>query len=118
MNGQLENYIENIPVERGERFNILHSLVMRLYPEADVDMDYKMPTYRVGEGWVAIANQKNYISLYTCGEQHIESFKEKHSGIKTGKGCINFRDSDDLPLKDIEQVIKHAIEFPKAGSNH
>jgi len=118
MDTQLEKYIENIPVERGERFNALHSLVMRLYPEADVGMDYKMPTYRVGEGWVAIANQKNYISLYTCGYHHIESFRKKHPGIKTGKGCINFRDRDDLPLMDIEQVIKHAIEFPKAGSDH
>jgi uncharacterized protein YdhG (YjbR/CyaY superfamily) len=72
-----------------------------------------MPTYRKGEGWVALANQKNYISLYTCGYHHIESFKTHYPDIKTGKGCINFRDKDDIPLKDIEAVVRHAIEHPK-----
>lgn len=116
MNSQVIKYIENIPVERNERFNTLHALVLKLYPDANVDMQYKMPTYKVGNGWVALANQKNYISLYTCGHHHIESFREKHPDIKTGKGCINFRDRDDLPLKDIGQVIMHAIEYPKAES--
>jgi len=48
-------------------------------------MKYKMPTYQVGDGWVAIANQKNYISLYTCGYHHIVGFKNNNPGIKTGK---------------------------------
>ena len=113
MKSEVKNYIKSVPTERSERFNTLHSLIIELYPAAVVDMSYKMPTYKVGEGWVALANQKNYISLYTCGYHHIESFKEKHQKIKTGKGCINFKDKDELPIMDIKQVIKHAIEHPK-----
>ncbi len=76
-------------------------------------MKYKMPTYSVGNGWVAIANQKHYISLYTCGYHHIQAFRENHPKIRTGKGCINLRDNDVFPLEDLSEVIRHAIESPK-----
>lgn len=77
------------------------------------DFRYKMPTYSYGDGWVAIANQKSYISLYTCSAEHIEAFKAKHPTYKTGKGCINFRQKDALPLEDVKAVINHAILHPK-----
>ena len=112
MDTGVENYFRAIPPGRRERLATLQSVILRLYPEAIADMKYKMPTYSVGEGWVALANQKNYISLYTCGYYHIESFKIKHPDIKTGKGCINFRDRDSLPIEDIQRVIQHAIEDP------
>ncbi len=117
MNTEVEKYIQSVPAVRSERFNTLHFLIIKLYPDVVVDMSYKMPTYRFGDGWVALANQKNYISLYTCGYHHIESFKENNPQIRTGKGCINFKDKDNLPLKDIERVIRHAIEQPKLGSS-
>ncbi len=113
LNSRVQRYIEAVAAERGKRFHALHSLILELYPNAIVDMKYKMPTYSVDEGWVALANRKNYISLHTCGYHHIESFKSKHPEIKTGKGCINFRDKDDLPISDIKKVVKHAIEHPK-----
>ncbi len=113
MDKKVEKYISGIPDSRKGRFESLHQLIIGLFPEAVVDMKYKMPTYHVGEGWVAIANQKNYISLYTCGYHHIEGFKAKHKGIKTGKGCINFKDKDEIPLHDLKAVVTHAIEQPK-----
>jgi len=75
-------------------------------------MHYKMPTYRAGEGWVAIANQKRYVSLYTCSPWHLVAFKARHPGIKTGKGCINLRDQDPFPIDDLAAVIRHAMERP------
>ncbi len=117
MNTDVEDYIKAVTPKRSERLNSIHSLILRLYPQAIVDMKYKMPTYTVGDGWVALANQKNYISLYTCSYHHIASFKIKNPRIRTGKGCINFKDSDDLPIRDIERVIKHAIEQPKPNNS-
>ena len=113
MDPAVKKYFAAVPEPRKEKVEALHQVVMELFPDIELDMKYKMPTYHLGEGWVAIANQKNYVSLYTCGYHHIEGFKEKHPDIKTGKGCINFRDKDDLPINDIEQVVKHAIEHPK-----
>jgi len=115
MHQELNKYIESIPENRHDRFMSIHNLILQLYPEATIDMNYKMPTYRVGDGWIALANQKNYISLYTCGISHLESYIQKHPQQKTGKGCINFRDRDQIHLDDLTMVITHAIESPKAG---
>ncbi|MEM7017720.1 MAG: DUF1801 domain-containing protein [Pseudomonadota bacterium] len=113
MHEVIQNYLDNTPEERQGMVLELHDLITSVYPQADVDMKYKMPTYQVGEGWVAVANQKNYVSLYTCSAQHIEQFKARHPHIKTGKGCINFKPNKPLPLDDIADVVKHAIEQPK-----
>lgn len=117
MNPEVKDYMASVPDSRRTRVNALHDLVMEMFPNARLDMKYRMPTYRSGEGWVAIANQKNYVSLYTCGYHHIEGFRKKNPGIKTGKGCINFRDRDELPIDDIRQVIDHAINRPKPDSS-
>jgi len=76
-------------------------------------MKYKMPSYEYKAGWVSVANQKHYISLYTCSAQHLLTFKQKHPTINTGKGCINFRDNDDIVLKDIRPFIRSAMEHMK-----
>mgnify|MGYP000648256408 CR=1 FL=1 len=109
----VEQYLRSLPNSRQLRIQDLHALILELYPDVQVDMSDKMPTYRVGEGWVALANRKHYISVYTCGAHHIEAFKQHHPDLKTGKGCINFRDQDDIPWADLRQVIQHAIEHPK-----
>jgi len=108
---ELKEYIAEIPKSRKSRFESIRKRIKALYPKAKESMRYKMPTYEFAEGWVALANQKSYISLYTCSPANIAEFKEKHSSIKTGKGCINFRDKDEIPLTDLDSVIQNAMEF-------
>ncbi|MEX0321184.1 MAG: iron chaperone [Puniceicoccaceae bacterium] len=113
MNKEVNEYFEAVPDSRRPGFISLHDSILEEFPDATVDMKYRMPTYSYNEGWVAIANQKNYMSLYTCGYHHIKEFKETYPKIKTGKGCINFKEKDILPLADIKKVIRHAILHPK-----
>lgn len=107
----LDSYLKQIPQPRRERFDAIRGLIAGLYPRARESMRYKMPTFELDDGWIAIANQKRYISVYTCSAEHIAGFKRRHPTIKTGTGCINFRDRDDLPLEDLEPVVKNALEF-------
>ena len=109
MHKEVQSYIDSIPKDRIDRFMSIHKLIVHIYPDAIIDMSYKMPTYSIGDAWVALANQKQYISLYTCSASHLESYKQKHPRQKTGKGCINFRDSDEIHYDDLERVIRHAI---------
>lgn len=113
LNQELEDYFDAVPPGRKALLEQLHGLILSLYPDALVDLSYRMPTYRVGHGWVAIANQKHYVSLYTCGEQHLADFRAAHPEIPTGKGCINFKPDAKLPATAVTQVIRHAIEHPK-----
>jgi uncharacterized protein YdhG (YjbR/CyaY superfamily) len=110
MDKEVRRYLDTVPEDRKPILEKLHNLIVGLYPRAKVDMSYRMPTYKAKDGWVAIANQKRYVSLYTCGAHHIAEFKEKYPGIRTGKGCINFRATDQIPVTAVKTVIKHAIE--------
>lgn len=107
----LDTYLATIPDERIKRFNELRALIKALYPQARETMRYKMPTYEYQNAWLALANQKHYISLYTCNAEHLVAFKQTHPRIKTGKGCINFRDQDEIPVESLSQVITNAMEF-------
>ena len=102
-----------MPAARKSLFDRLGAVILDLYPEAEIDMTYRMPTYKAKNGWVAIANQKHYVSLYTCGAHHLAELKRKCPNIKTSKGCINFKVTDVVPLAAVKDVIKHAVEHQK-----
>lgn len=103
------HYIKNIPDNRKARFEAIHSLILTLYPKVTISMKYKMPTYELASSWIAIANQKQYLSIYTCNAEYIALFKEKYPTIKTGKGCINLKDKDDFNLLDLSTVVHLAL---------
>jgi len=105
----LEDYLDKQRGARGRRLREIHALIERLYPDAEVSMKYRMPTFEWNGGWVAIANQKHYVSLYTCAAEHLNEFRHAHPEIRTGKGCINLRDGDELPVEDLALVVRSAM---------
>lgn len=116
---EMEKYLKQVPQHRVERFHSILNLIKEMYPPATQSMKYKMPTFEnISDNnqankpsWIALANKKSYLSLYTCMEMHLASFKTLHPQIKTGVGCINFRDKDDVFLEDLRAVIKSAMEY-------
>lgn len=115
MDAKVAKYFDGIPESRKSHVQTLHALVMKRFPNAEVTMKYKMPTYSHGEGWVAIANQKNYVSLYTCGALHLVDFKKAFPQYRTGTGCINFRENQEIPESAVTEVVEHAILHPKGA---
>jgi uncharacterized protein YdhG (YjbR/CyaY superfamily) len=117
-NRTVDDYLKAIPSSRRSRYDTLMQLIMNAYPEATVDMQYRMPTFHnAGIGWCALANQKHYISLYTCGARNIADFKIKHPQIKCGKGCINLTDAIELPIDDLKLVIDNAMHASEQCQN-
>ncbi len=90
-NPEITDYLKDIVEPRKQRMVSLIALIKTTCPDAGESMKYKMPMYTQGDGWVALTNQKNYLSLYTCGSENIDAFKKKHPHIKTGKGFINIK---------------------------
>ncbi|MDO6444922.1 DUF1801 domain-containing protein [Colwellia sp. 1_MG-2023] len=105
----LTTYLKNIPEQRRARFNAIHSLILNMYPDVEQSMKYKMPTFSLGKHWIALANQKSYLSLYTCSADHLVAFQKMHPKIKTGKGCINIKDNDQFDITDLSSVITSAL---------
>jgi len=113
MDKEVQSYVDAVPEERKPLFDKLRALIVGLYPNAEVVMSYRIPTYRAKSGWVALANQKHYVSLYTNSERHIAEFRAQYPAIKTGKACINFKETDPVPAAALKKVIRHAIEHPE-----
>ena len=107
----IEDYLAALPLHRRQRIVTLIDVVRRVCPGAEESLKYRLPTFSSADGWISVASQKHYISLYTCSAEHIEPFKKKHPGIKTGKGCINFKDSDRLFEEDLEPLVRSALKL-------
>ena len=65
---------------------------------------------------IALASQKNYISLYVCavknGKYIAEIYKKDLGHVSVGRSCIRFKKLEDLHLPTLKKVLKDAIHFP------
>jgi uncharacterized protein YdhG (YjbR/CyaY superfamily) len=106
----VQNYIDAIPAQQRPLFDRLQSLILELYPDAEIVISYQIPTYKARGGRVSLGLWKDGVSLYTTGPEYIATFKSRHPAIKTGKASLNFKLGEELPEKDVRDVIKRAIE--------
>ena len=110
MDRAVQRYVDAIPAGQKPLFDRLQSLILELYPDAEIVISYQIPTYKAKGGRVSLGLWKDGVSLYTTDPQYIERFKSKHPTIKTGKASLNFKLTDKLPEKDLREVINRAIQ--------
>jgi uncharacterized protein YdhG (YjbR/CyaY superfamily) len=110
MGQSLEDYMSEVPWERKERFTELLYTIRAWFPESKLSMMYKMPTFVQGGNWISIANRKNYVSVYTCSLELIEPYLKKHPETKHGKGCLNFRDKDEIDYNELRKVVEKTMK--------
>lgn len=102
-------YMNAVVDERKELFEKLNSIVSDLYPDAEVLVWYRLLTYRIKPGWVALGYRKDGVTLYTECKDAIEEYRSSQPNAKTGKGCINFKLGDKIPITALKKVIKRAM---------
>jgi uncharacterized protein YdhG (YjbR/CyaY superfamily) len=107
MDPAVQSYIETIPESHRPLFDRLQSLILGLYPNAEIVISYGIPTYKVGRRRVYLGLWKGGVSLHAVP---VEAFKQRHPAIKTGKGSLNFKVTDEVPEADVQAVIKQAME--------
>lgn len=124
-----EEYIAQI--EDGSRrqdMQVLHELIQQEVPQFEPFMisgmlgygkyHYKYASGREGD-WsrLALANQKNYISLYVMcveeGKYLAESYKDKLPKASIGKSCIRFKRLADLDLEVVRELVQKAARVEK-----
>lgn len=128
----VEEYIDMLAPERREIITTLHDLIIKtdktLKPHFAYNMlgygSFKYKDYKkriIDWPIVALASQKNYISLYVCalenGEYIAEKYKDKLGKVNVGRSCIRFKKIEDLNLEWIEKVIKLAAANPGLTKN-
>lgn len=129
----INEYIDSLPEERKEAIIYLHKFIQGLSPDLKSFFAYNMLGYgsflyknykKEVVKWplIALANQKNYMSLYVCAleekEYLAEKYKDKLGKVNVGKSCIRFKKLEDLNLEELTKVIKKALLMPGYGDNN
>lgn len=123
----VQGYLAAVPKDRKETIELLHEFIQKSAPTLKAHFAHNMLgygsfLYKNHKGdmieWptVALANQKNYISIYVCaienGEYIAEMYKAKLGKVSVGRSCIRFKKNDDLNLETLKKVIKLAEKSP------
>lgn len=106
-----DRYLDNLPPERREAVDRVWNVVRDNMPEGySEEIGPKFLTFKADdEMYVALANQKNYVSLYLMPLYVFPEVKARldSSGkkLKCGKSCINFKAAEELPLETIGEIV-------------
>ena len=106
-----ESYLSSLPAERRDEIERVWQVMRENVPAGYTEqISQKYLTFMAGDEWyLALANQKNYISLYLCSIYVFPELKARldNSGkkLKCGKGCINFKRAEDLPLDTLGEIV-------------
>lgn len=86
----------------------LEKLVIFMREETQLQecFDYKMPTYKGHNFYIAFAAQKNYFSFYTDEVRVLEIFKAEMPSTSLGKSCARIKYKE----RDAVNVMMHIIK--------
>lgn len=120
-------YLAAVPADRKELIEFLHEFIQKSAPSLKPHFASNMLGYgsfpyknykKEDIEWpvIALANQKNYISLYVCsidrGVYVAEKFAKELGKAKVGKSCIRFKKIEDVHLPTLKKVIAFAAKHP------
>ena len=102
MDEAVRAYIDGISPEHRPLFDRLHRLVLGAYPEAELVLSYKIPTFKVGKNRLFVGAWRHGISLYGWKGDRDGGFTERHPDLVTSKGTIQLRPADAEAISDDE----------------
>jgi hypothetical protein len=125
-------YLAQIDEPRNTDVKALHQMITKALPKLKPNMvagmigygsyHYKSASGREGD-WpiIALASQKQYISVYVCALEDGKYVAEKHKAefpkANVGKSCIRFKKTADIDLKTLEKVMKEGVRVISAKSS-
>ena len=123
----VNEYLASVPLERNKTVRFLHAFIQKASPKLKPRLAYNMLGYGSFKyvnykkeviDWptVALANQKQYMSIYICAIEDkkylAEKYKKDLGKVSVGKSCIRFRKLEDLNLPVLKKVIQEAAKKP------
>jgi hypothetical protein len=123
----VEEYLSRIPENRKKDIDFLHEFIQKTIPKLKPYFASNMIGYgtfqyldskKQKRDWpvVALANQKNYISIYVCaiaeGQYAAEKHEKELGKVSVGRSCIRLKKIEDVNLDTLKTVLKIAEEKP------
>lgn len=106
-----EQFLNSLPPERRGEVERVWQVVRASMPDGyREEVTAKYLTFKAeGEWYVALASQKNYLSLHLVPIYVYPELRATLDAggkkLKCGKGCINFKRAEELPLEAIGEII-------------
>jgi Domain of unknown function (DU1801) len=123
----VKEYLAALPKERREPILFLHNFIQKASSTLKPHFAYNMLGYGKFKyrnyqkkiiDWpiIALASQKNYISIYVCalenGKYLAETYQKHLGKVSVGRSCIRFKKVDDLNLSVLKEIIHKATKSP------
>lgn len=123
----INEYIAKLPKERKDLILAIDKFIKKTVPKQKPRFVYNMLGYGIFKyqnykkeiiDWpvIALASQKNYVSLYVSavedGEYIAEKYKKDLGKVSVGKSCIRFKKLEDLNLPVLKKVLLLAVKKP------
>jgi uncharacterized protein YdhG (YjbR/CyaY superfamily) len=112
MDQAVQAYLDGIAPGHRPLFDRMHRLILTAYPEADVVISYRSPTYKVGRRRLHVGVWQHGVSMYGWGQDRDDGFTARHPELRTSKGTIRLRPADAAAIGDDELLglIRAALE--------
>jgi hypothetical protein len=110
----VDEFIRNQEPERQQLLSAIHNLILKTNKKIEASVGKMMKTemilYKLNNRFeYGLASQKNYMSLHAMPIYVEKSIHTKYSGLlskaKFQKGCINFKNDEEMPLDIVEQLL-------------
>jgi hypothetical protein len=123
----VEGYLAKVPKERQDLILFLHGFIKKTVPTLKAYFAYNMVGYgsfpylnhkkeKIDWPTIALANQKNYVSIYICsidkGIYVAEKYKKELGKVSVGRSCIRIKKIEDVNLVTLKKVLKFAAKHP------
>lgn len=123
----IKEYMDMLPEDRRKILEFLHTFIQKAAPKLKPSFMYNMPGYGSFQyknskkeilEWpvIAVASQKNYVSVYVCAVENGKYVAEMHAKelgkVSVGRSCIRFKKLEDVNLAVLEKVMKRAEKSP------
>lgn len=120
-------YLSLVPADRKKEIDFLHNFIQKAVPKLKPHYASNMIGYgsfyyldskKQKRDWpiIALANQKNYVTIYVCAmikdKAAIEKYKKDLGKLTTGLSCIRFKKIEEINLETLKTVLKLAEKNP------
>ena len=110
----MQAYIDAIGSAQRPLFDRVDALIVALYPDVEVVLSYKMPTYRVGDRSLHVAAWKHGLSVYGWDEGRDGGILARRPELSSGRGTLRLPVSraDDITDDELRALIRGALSDP------
>ena len=123
----VEEYLLMVPDDRKNDIDFLHDFIQKAVPNLKpyfatnmigYGSFYYLDSKKQKKDWpiIALANQKNYVSIYVCAvikdKDAIEKYKKELGKHSKGISCIRFKKIKETNLETLKIVLKLAEKNP------